>query len=195
MRWALLLGAAIAGQAGAAPAKVDLGAVKRELWSADVGLEQASVSFRGLDAIAGDDQAYDPQVAGELRSRVVQDLRRAEQHLGLLWQVPGQDDAKMRKVAELQDSMRGVRERVENLGRRTRAGFDPRADTRKGAGRVPPRARTLKQDDPRMPPLGSEALLDTRADLKAVWGALQEVQEKTKQLAEGYEVADRLPEP
>ena len=192
------LAALVASEAGAVEAKIDLGSIKRELWSADVGLEQASVSLRGLGVIADDDQAYDPQVAGELRSRVVQDLRSAEQHLGRLWQVPGQDDARMRQIAALQDSMRGLRERVEKLGHTTRAGLDPRPDTRKGA--TLPSAHALRQaseqaDEMWMPPRGSEALQDTRAELKTVWGDLQQVEEQNKQLADVYKVEDRLPQP
>jgi plasmid stabilization system protein ParE len=103
--------------AGAGRAAVDLGAAKRELWSTLVAVEDVSAALRGLQAIAGDSQAYDVAVAGELRDRAAQDLRRAEQHLGRLWRLPGQEDGTLQKVAAVQDALRKLRERVQRLGR------------------------------------------------------------------------------
>lgn len=180
----------VAAQAAAA----ELGAVKRELWSAQVGVEQAQVALRGLAAQIGDPQAYDAAVASELRDRAGQDLRKAEQQLGRLWRVRGQDDAALRRVASVQDSVRKLRERVMRLGRATRAALDPRPDLRKGADGGPP-GGPRAADEGSMPPLGGEALQSARAELRAVWSDAEEIRAELRKLAEGYGVASALPAP
>lgn len=183
----VLLGAAPAGAA-------ELGPLKRELWTAQVGVEQAQVALRGLAALVGDSQAYDAAVAGELRNRAGQDLRKAEQQLGRLWRVRGQDDAALRKVASVQDSVRKLGERVARLGRATRAPLDPRPDLRKGAdggSAGGPKA----PDDGWMPPPGSEALQATRSELRAAWADAEQIRGELRKLAEGYGISDELPAP
>lgn len=190
---AIWMSALAAAFLGSAPARaLELGAVKRELWSAQVGVEQAQVALRGLSAIAGDSQAYDAAVAGELRDRAGQDLRKAEQQVGRLWRVPGQDDETLRHVASVQDSVRKLRERVQRLGRATRAKVDARPDLRKGAAGG---SQARAQDDDWMPAAGSEALQDTRVELRALWGQVESIEGELRKLAEGYRIADELPHP
>jgi plasmid stabilization system protein ParE len=182
-----------ASAAGAARAAVDLGAAKRELWSTLVAVEEVSAALRGLQAIAGDSQAYDVTVAGELRDRAAQDLRRAEQHLGRLWRLPGQEDATLQKVASAQDALRKLRERVQRLGRGTRTPVDPRPDLRQGAAGRPPSAPAL--DDSWMPPPGSAALEDMITGLKAVLRDLDAASADLRALGGAYQVAGELPQP
>jgi plasmid stabilization system protein ParE len=179
--------------AGAVPAVVDLGAAKRELWSTLVAVEEVRATLRGLQAIAGDSQAYDVAVAGELRERAEQDLRRAEQHLGRIWRLPGQDDETLKKVAAAQDELRKLRERVQRLGRGTRTLVDPRPDLRQGAAGRPPSPPT--RDDSWMPPPGSAALQDMIAGLKAVQRDLETAPADLRALGNAYQVAGELPQP
>ena len=179
--------------AGAVPAVVDLGAAKRELWSTLVAVEEVSAALRGLQAIAGDSQAYDVTAAGELRNRAAEDLRRAEQHLGRLWRLPGQDDGNLQKVASAQDSLRKLRERVQRLGRATRTPVDPRPDLRQGAVGRPPDGPT--PDDNWMPPAGSAALQNMSTGLQAVQRDLDAASADLRALGDAYQVAGELPHP
>jgi hypothetical protein len=180
--------------AGAVRAAVDLGAAKRELWSTLVAVEEVRATLRGLQAIAGDSQAYDVAVAGELRDRAEQDLRRAEQHLGRLWRLPpGQDDETLKKVAAVQDGLRKLRERLQRLGRGTRTPGDPRPDLRQGAAGRPPSAPP--RDDSWVPPPGSAALEAMIAGLKAVQRDLETASADLRALGNAYQIAGELPQP
>jgi hypothetical protein len=200
---ALAVAALAAPAAPAAPVKAkpvrDLGSIKRELWAAEAGVETAAASLRGLQAIAFDSQAYEPVVATQLRDRAERILLESEQHLSKLWKVPGQDDATLRKVASLQDAVRRLRERVQKLGQPTRAQIEPRPDPRRGAGAGEatadagaPEVPGHKPDGGSMPPPGSEAILDVRAELKTVDAELALVEAEARKLTEHYGIADEL---
>jgi hypothetical protein len=201
-----ILAAALAVAALAVPAAPeraksarDLGSIKRELWAAESSIETAGASLRGLQAIVGDSQAYEPGVATQLRDRAERLLSEAEQRLSQLWKVPGQDDATLRKVASLQDAVRRLRERVQKLGQPTRAQIELRPDTRRGASEATQDAGTTggpghKPDGGAiMPPAGSEAMLDMRAELKTVGAELALVEGQARKLTEHYGIADELP--
>jgi hypothetical protein len=180
-----------ASAAAAAPGALDLGAVKRELWTTLIAVEEVSAALRGLQAIAGDSQAYDGPLAGEIRNRAVQDLKCAEQRLGRLWRVPGQDDSTLAKVASMQDTLRGLRERVQGLGRTTQKLVDPRPDLRQGVGARPPGVTHL--DENWMPPARSAALQDMYTGLQAVERDLEAASADLRALAGTYQVAGELP--
>jgi hypothetical protein len=182
-----------ASAAGAARAAVDRGAAKRELWSTLVAVDEASVDLRGLQAITGDSQAYDVAAAGELRNRAAQDLRRAEQHLGRLWRLPGQEDGTLQKVASTQDALRNLRDRVQRLGRANRTPVDARPDLRQGAGGRPSAAPP--PDESWMPTPGSAALQDMYTGLQSVQRDLDAASADLRALGDIYQVAGELPHP
>ncbi|GAC1340271.1 MAG: hypothetical protein NVSMB23_10320 [Myxococcales bacterium] len=185
------------GGGEAAEDACELGSIKRELWATEAAVDVAAANLRGLQAIAGDSQAYEPSLATQLRDRAVGRLVEAEQHLSQLWRTPGQEDGMLRQVASLQDAVRRLRERVQKLGQSTRAQVEPRPDTRRGASADPQGVRPAgpapgKRAGP-MPPADSEAMLDARAEIKTALAQVGQVEDQARKLTERYGIADALP--